>query len=149
MSVARRPRASTEAKRTRLLDATEEIMLHEGYATVSSRSVAAAAGTNPPSVHYHFPTLDDLFVAVLRRRADHNVRRMAQNRRTPATHVVDIFFAIDVPNPGTLRPVYEERFPTDIPKRPDRRVYAAGNSFLRPGKQIGRARVHAAEHIVE
>jgi AcrR family transcriptional regulator len=72
----RRPRASTLEKRERILDATEEIMLKEGYAAVSSRSVAAAAGMQAPLVHYHFSTLDDLFVSVLARRAGRNVERM-------------------------------------------------------------------------
>lgn len=72
----RRPRASTLEKRDRILDATEEIMLKEGYAAVSSRSVAAAVGMQAPLVHYHFPTLDDLFVSVLQRRAGRNVERM-------------------------------------------------------------------------
>lgn len=52
-------------------------MLEEGYAAVSSRSVAARVGINPPLVHYYFGTIDDLFVAVLRRRAEANVERMA------------------------------------------------------------------------
>lgn len=78
MAQARRPRAATAEKRGRLLDATEEIMLEDGYAAVSSRSVAARVGINAPLVHYYFPTLDDLFVAVLRRRGDANVQRMAE-----------------------------------------------------------------------
>jgi AcrR family transcriptional regulator len=77
MAEHRRPRASTAAKRSRLLDATEEIMLEDGYAAVSSRSVAAAVGINAPLVHYYFPTIDQLFVAVLRRRSERNVERMA------------------------------------------------------------------------
>lgn len=77
MAQARRPRAATEQKRERLLDATEEIMLEDGYAAVSSRSVAAKVGINAPLVHYYFATIDDLFVALLRRRGDANVARMA------------------------------------------------------------------------
>lgn len=77
MPSARRPRAATAEKRERLLDATEEIMLRDGYAAVSSRSVAAKVGIQAPLVHYYFPTLDDLFVAVLRRRGEVNVKRMA------------------------------------------------------------------------
>src|SRR5215470_4446736 len=72
----RRARAASAEKRARLLDATEEIILREGYAAVSSRSVAARVGIQAPLVHYYFPTLDDLFVAVLRRRAEKNVERM-------------------------------------------------------------------------
>ena len=79
----RRPRAATEEKRRRLLDATEELMLAEGYAAVSSRSVATAASMNAPLVHYYFATLDDLFVAVLQRRSDRNVERMADALAAP------------------------------------------------------------------
>jgi len=83
MAQRRRPRAATEEKRKRLLDATEEIMLKDGYASVSSRSVAAAVGINAPLVHYYFPTIDDLFVAVLQRRAGRNVERMADALASP------------------------------------------------------------------
>lgn len=71
-------RAASGEKRRRILDAVEEVMLEDGYAAVSSRSVAAAVGIQPSLVHYYFPTLDDLFVAVLRRRAERNVERMAE-----------------------------------------------------------------------
>src|SRR5829696_2492583 len=77
MAEGRGPRAATEEKRRRILDATEEIMLKDGYAAVSSRSVAAAVGINAPLVHYYFATLDDLFVAVLQRRSERTVERMA------------------------------------------------------------------------
>ena len=83
MAVGRRPRAATEEKRKRLLDATEEIMLKEGYAAVSSRSVAAAVGIQAPLLHYYFPSIDDLFVAVLQRRAGRNVERMAEALASP------------------------------------------------------------------
>ena len=73
MAEPRRPRAATAEKRTRLLDATERIMLEDGYAAVTSRRVEADAGLK---LHYHFGTHDDLFVAVFRRRAERNVERM-------------------------------------------------------------------------
>jgi AcrR family transcriptional regulator len=83
MAEPRRPRAATEEKRQRLLDATEEIMLSDGYAAVSSRSVAAKVGINAPLVHYYFATIDDLFVAVLLRRAEPNVKHMAEALASP------------------------------------------------------------------
>jgi AcrR family transcriptional regulator len=83
MAEPRRPRAATEEKRQRLLDATEEIMLGDGYAAVSSRSVATKVGINAPLVHYYFPTIDDLFVAVLLRRAQPNVDHMAEALASP------------------------------------------------------------------
>jgi AcrR family transcriptional regulator len=83
MAEPRRPRPATEEKRRRLLDATEEIMLNDGYAAVSSRSVAAKVGINAPLVHYYFPTLDDLFIAVLHRPGDRNVERMTEALDSP------------------------------------------------------------------
>jgi AcrR family transcriptional regulator len=80
MTEPRRPRAATAEKRTRLLDATERIMLEDGYAAVTSRRVEADAGLK---LHYHFGTLDDLFVAVFRRRAERNVERMRAALTSP------------------------------------------------------------------
>lgn len=77
MPEPRRRRAATAEKVGRLLDATEELMLAEGYAAVTSRNVASRVDIPAPLLHYYFPTIDDLFVAVLRRRSDHNVERLA------------------------------------------------------------------------
>lgn len=79
----RQRRASASDKLARLLDATEQIMLDDGYAAVSSRSVAARVGINASLVHYYFPTIDDLFVAVMRRRAEPNVERMTEALSAP------------------------------------------------------------------
>jgi AcrR family transcriptional regulator len=68
--VSRRLGTETSATRTALLDATEQLMLDAGYAAVSSRRVAAAAGVRPALVHYYFRTMDDLFLAAFRRRAE-------------------------------------------------------------------------------
>lgn len=73
----RRPRAATKEKRERVLDAAEELMLEDGYAAVTSRAVATRLGINAPTIHYYFGSVDDLFIAVLRRRAEGNVQRMA------------------------------------------------------------------------
>ena len=83
MAAARRPRAATEAKRGRILDATEEIILERGYAAVSSRSVAARVGIQAPHLHYYFATIDDLFVAVLHRRADGTIGRLTAALDSP------------------------------------------------------------------
>jgi AcrR family transcriptional regulator len=80
MAEPRRPRAATAEKRTRLLDAAEQIMLRDGYAAVTSRRVEAEAGIK---LHYHFGTLDDLFVEVFRRRAERNVDRLRAALESP------------------------------------------------------------------
>lgn len=62
--------------RNSILDATESIMRDEGYAAVSSRRIAEKAGLKSQLVHYHFGTMDDLFLAVLRRSEDSFFTRM-------------------------------------------------------------------------
>ncbi len=55
-------------------------MLRDGYAAVTSRRVEAEAGLK---LHYHFGTLDDLLVAVVRRRGEENVNRLADALASP------------------------------------------------------------------
>ncbi|MGI5460814.1 TetR/AcrR family transcriptional regulator [Streptomyces sp. CA-249302] len=70
-------RMGTENSKTRqvLLDVTERLMLEEGYAAVGIRRVAREAEVAPALVLYYFRTLDDLFLAVLRRRGDEELER--------------------------------------------------------------------------
>lgn len=63
-SPARRVGAESSATRALILNATTELIRDEGYASVSTRRVAAQAGLKPSLVHYYFPTTDDLLVAV-------------------------------------------------------------------------------------
>jgi AcrR family transcriptional regulator len=72
----RRIGASDSKTRVQLLDAAELVLLEEGYASVTSRRVAARAGLKPQLVHYYFRTMDDLFLEVFRRRAEENVARV-------------------------------------------------------------------------
>jgi TetR/AcrR family transcriptional regulator, transcriptional repressor for nem operon len=51
-------------------------MLDDGYAAVTYRSLAERAGVTPGLVQYYFPTLDDMFLALLRRRADQTHERL-------------------------------------------------------------------------
>jgi AcrR family transcriptional regulator len=60
-----------------LLDAAEQLMLEEGYAAVTSRRLAEKAGLKPQLVHYYFRTMEDLFLAVFRRRAEHGLEAQA------------------------------------------------------------------------
>ena len=79
---SRRIGAEDSVTRAQLLDAAERLLLEDGYAAVTSRRVAAAAGLKPQLVHYYFRTMDDLFVAVFRRRAEDNLDRF--ERMPPA-----------------------------------------------------------------
>ena len=69
----RRIGAEDSKTRAQLLDAAEELLVDEGYAAVTSRQLAAKAGLKPQLVHYYFRTMDDLFIAVLQRRADRDM----------------------------------------------------------------------------
>jgi len=64
--------------RAALIEATAQIMVDEGYAAATSRRVAARAGVKPALVHYYFPSMDDLFVAVLRDKAEDNLVHQRQ-----------------------------------------------------------------------
>ena len=70
MTSARRIGAPEAKNRVVLLDAAEQLLLEEGYASVTSRRVAEKAGLKPQLVHYYFRTMEDLFLAVFRRMAE-------------------------------------------------------------------------------
>lgn len=70
MEGRKRIRRDPETTRGLILDATERLMVEEGYAAVSSRRVAQELGLNAATVHYYFPTTDDLFIALHRRMTD-------------------------------------------------------------------------------
>jgi AcrR family transcriptional regulator len=76
MAAPRRIGAETSKTRAVLLDRAEELMLEDGYAAVTYRVLAARAGVTGGLVQYYFPTLDELFVALLERRAERNLDRL-------------------------------------------------------------------------
>ncbi|GAA5052083.1 TetR/AcrR family transcriptional regulator [Nocardia callitridis] len=78
MASPRRIGAPDAKNRGLLLDAAEQLMLDKGYAAVTSRRVAEAAGLKPQLVHYYFRTMDDLFLDVFRRRAEEGLAYQAR-----------------------------------------------------------------------
>jgi AcrR family transcriptional regulator len=79
----RRVGAETSKTRDALLDCVETMMLEEGYASVSYRALAAKAGVTASLVQYYFPSLDDIFLAAIRRYSGRNLellREALQNR---------------------------------------------------------------------
>lgn len=55
-------------------------MLKDGYAGVTSRRVEAESGLK---LHYHFGTLDDLFIAVVRRHGESSLARLTDALVSP------------------------------------------------------------------
>jgi AcrR family transcriptional regulator len=78
MSGKRRVGAEQSATRRTILDATQELMVENGYAAVSARRVAAKAGVKPALVQYYFPTMDELLLALYRRSADQVAERQQE-----------------------------------------------------------------------
>jgi TetR/AcrR family transcriptional repressor of nem operon len=77
MATPRRVGAETSKTRDLLLDSVERLMLDDGYAAVTYRAVAAKAGVTAGLVQYYFPTLDDIFVAAIRRRSEQSLERLS------------------------------------------------------------------------
>lgn len=82
MTTPRRVGAETSKTRAALLDSAERLMLSEGYAAVTYRGVASRAGVTSGLVQYYFPTLDDLFLALVRRRTDQTLGVLVEALRT-------------------------------------------------------------------
>lgn len=78
MSAPRRLGAPDAKNRTVLMDAAEQLMLEQGWATVTSRRIAEHAGLKPQLVHYYFRSMDELFLELFRRRADQGLEALAQ-----------------------------------------------------------------------
>ncbi|ORB31833.1 TetR/AcrR family transcriptional regulator [Mycolicibacterium parafortuitum] len=76
MATSPRTRGGDLNARQRLIEATAKIMRDEGYAAATSRRVAAEAGVKQALVYYYFPTMDDLFVEVLRVGAETSLEHM-------------------------------------------------------------------------
>ncbi|WP_428340689.1 TetR/AcrR family transcriptional regulator [Mycobacterium sp.] len=83
MTSARRIGAPDAKNRAVLLDAAEQLMLEEGYAAVTSRRVAERAALKPQLVHYYFRTMDELFLAAFRRRAEQGLEVQAMVLEAP------------------------------------------------------------------
>jgi AcrR family transcriptional regulator len=64
-----------------ILSATERLILDEGHAVITYRSVATAADVAPGLVQYYFPSVDELFAAVLRRSTDQVIAELGAATR--------------------------------------------------------------------
>lgn len=75
----RRIGSEDSESRSALLDAARQLMLEEGYASVTVRRVATRAGLKPQLVHYYFHSMDELFISLFRREAERNLERQARS----------------------------------------------------------------------
>jgi AcrR family transcriptional regulator len=66
------------ATRLLILEATQALMLAEGYAAVSARRVAAHAGVKPALVQYYFSSMDELLLETYRHGAARVLERQQE-----------------------------------------------------------------------
>ena len=80
-AIRRAPRI--DSRRQNVLDAAARLFGRNGFAGATVRDIAAAAGMLPGSIYYHFPSKEDLLVAVYEEGVDRIVRTVekAINRR--------------------------------------------------------------------
>jgi AcrR family transcriptional regulator len=70
-------------KRDAILAAAERLLLDEGHAAMTFRSIATAAEVVPGLVQYYFPSVDDLLAAVLRQSTDRVIADLGEATRSP------------------------------------------------------------------
>ena len=69
-----RPTPRAHNRRGEILDAAAELFARQGFHAASMREIGAAAGMLPGSLYYHFPSKDELLLAVY----EEGVRRIAE-----------------------------------------------------------------------
>jgi AcrR family transcriptional regulator len=84
MTSNRRSGARRTEKLGAILRSTEQLMLEEGYGSVTYRSVATKAGVAAGLVQYYYPALDELFIAVLRQSTDRVIAELTEATRSEA-----------------------------------------------------------------
>jgi len=62
--------------RDRIVEATIQILAHEGYGSITTRRVGDVAGVKYQLVHYYFESLESLFVEAFRRGAEEKLQRL-------------------------------------------------------------------------
>ena len=63
----RASKGSLQATPERILDCARDVLIRQGYAKFTSRSVAAAVGISPGNLAYHFPSKQKLLQGVVNR----------------------------------------------------------------------------------
>ncbi|MFC7330169.1 TetR/AcrR family transcriptional regulator [Marinactinospora rubrisoli] len=94
---------STSTTRDRILDALQEILIHDGSSAVTLEAVAAAAGVSKGGLLYHFPSKADMLTGLVRRLADQAADEFRQAR---AEGVVRTFLRVSVPTSSEETALY-------------------------------------------
>ncbi|MEV4395221.1 TetR family transcriptional regulator [Nonomuraea sp. NPDC049607] len=80
--------------RERLLDAAEDLFYAEGIRAVGVERILSVSGVGRASFYRHFPSKDDLVVAVLRRRDERWRAWLAERVEALGGHALNVFDAL-------------------------------------------------------
>ena len=83
MTPQRRLGTETAKNRILLIKTAERLLIDEGYAAVTARKVASAAGLKVPLVYYYFQTMDDLLLEVVRKNIVERKKRFVRALASP------------------------------------------------------------------
>jgi AcrR family transcriptional regulator len=87
MRFAKRASSGGQDTEARFLDAAERLLIETGYAAITTRRLAEAAGANHGLVHYYFGSMEELFLRVLERFTDRLVARQREMYSGPGPYV--------------------------------------------------------------
>jgi TetR/AcrR family transcriptional regulator len=91
-----RPSVEAEADvRAALIDAARQLFLKFGFAKVTARQIAAAAGTTPAMIHYYFENKIGLFRAMLQQAIEPLSQMLSGAVQAPASESRDLVALID------------------------------------------------------
>jgi TetR/AcrR family transcriptional regulator len=76
MAFTRRRGVESSEIRTQLIDAAEQIIREQGCAALTARLLSEKVGLKRQIVHYYFGTIDDVFLAVIRRSGERTRARL-------------------------------------------------------------------------
>lgn len=79
MPIPTAPAPAPADTRARILDLAESLLLERGFNAFSYQHIARALGVKPAAIHYHYPSKDDLGVAIVARQ----LRRLRKWRDLP------------------------------------------------------------------
>lgn len=72
-----------------ILRAANEVMISDGFASLSTREVARAAGVPLSQIHYHFGSKQNLIISVFRMRNDELLERQQRVFEDPSLSIAD------------------------------------------------------------
>ncbi|MDA8372244.1 MAG: TetR family transcriptional regulator C-terminal domain-containing protein [Nocardiopsaceae bacterium] len=97
--------AAPHGRRRQIIEAAWNLIAERGYHSVRTSDIARACGTSSATIHYHFPTLQDLLDETLRSSVKQAFDRQVAvlHEITDARERLERLIELQLPTPGHLR----------------------------------------------